>query len=69
MECQQLISLGAVQTTLRWESMDGLLDGKGSAAGGNSDLSPLRVEKVSGQIKSNKYQLYIDLRFPNRSNI
>ena len=22
MECQQLISLGAVQTTLRWESID-----------------------------------------------
>ena len=29
------------------ESIDGLLDGKGSAAGGNSDLSPLRVGKVS----------------------
>ena len=26
MECQQLLSLGAVQTTLRWESTDGLLD-------------------------------------------
>ena len=47
LECQQLLSLGVVQTTLRWESFEGLVDGKGSAAGGNSDLSPLRVEKVS----------------------
>ncbi len=26
MECRQLLSLGAVQTTLRWESIDSLLD-------------------------------------------
>ena len=45
MECQQLISLGAVQTTLR--CIDSLVDGKGSAAEGNSDLYPLRVGKVS----------------------
>ncbi len=33
MECQQLISLGAVQTTLRWESMDGHLRWKGECCG------------------------------------
>ena len=41
LECQQLLSLGAVQTTLRWESIDSLFNGKGSAAGGNAKISPI----------------------------
>lgn len=34
MDCQQLLSMGAVQTTSMWESIEGLLHGQGSAAGG-----------------------------------
>ena len=34
LDYQQLLSLGAVQTTVVWESIERLVDGQGSAAGG-----------------------------------